>query len=494
MKTGVEQFLNVCLDDALDTSLPAVRVDDFDSGSTEKKRQWDLEMSPRLRENPAAELSTGQEVGWYIEKLKSLGQGNVYYNALSGLISSDEKLREIDPDTRLIVCVPVAALSAYDTVFNTLSLYSQQDRDILDKTLVLLHVNWPEDAVHSNEGQQKVGLTLEEINRARAQLPPMNIAAFCSSFDQEFVIGRNGIIGEAARRLYDVALMCVGQMKRNGQPDGDDVLIVRNDSDAKGMSRNYLSKMLDYSIAHRELDAFTGIVRWDMRLHEQYPTFGAITNFREIMQAAVSLGDVGETVMTVGINSAVRASVLAAVGSVGRGQYTGVGSDDRELGLRIQHARGNRKPASIKYVPGAAIDSSADRLLRAHLAGQPITRAWDNFSRESLEGVKRPDETPDYSRAPNPEVIERDINAMINEWFTSPLHVCKGVNLAFLPFNEAGEKIYDLNFMDGKAQFSLTGAGRLWLEAGLSARKDYQKAGRFLRFLVRSEQHSRSSR
>jgi len=464
--------------------LPDVRDDDFDSGSEAKLLQWDLERSPRLNADPKAKLNTYEEVSWYRSRLAQIGVDSEYLHAIDEIIFNDPVLREISPDTRVLACVPVAATSEYDSIYGALSLYVQQDADILQDTTVLVHANWTESAAADPEKAALIVRTLAEIERAKQDFSQLRIASFTSQFEDAFIEERGGIVGEAVRRLLDVELMTVLRMKQNGQTHEQDVIAVRNDGDGMGMSRHYLKRIVDAADANPNVDAFTGVVRWDTKTHADYPGFGVVTNFREIMHAATALSAVDVPVMTVGINSAIRSSTLAAIGCLGRGKYIGVGSDDREMGMRVIDARrkthasapiaslalGESVERPIMYVSGAGIDTAADRLLTAYRRQLPITAAWDNFDtnghtdrRANMNGN---DLIPAETIVDAEDMVSRielSINGMINIWFRSPSHLRMGLALTFSERLADDAEIYSLSQESNRLTFTFTEGGKEWL-------------------------------
>jgi hypothetical protein len=489
--------------------------------SSEQLQQYQRERSPRLARDPDVILDPGEELAWYREELAKYD--TEYLRSIEETISSTPELAGMSRDTKAMVCIPVAAVNEADNIFNALSLYAQQDEGSVNETVVVLNVNWIDDARENAANSAKIDKTLTEIERAREAFPNLHIATFQSIIPRTLVNERGGVIGEVARRLFDTALVSINKANADGRHDrAEDVLIIRNDADEQGMSRSYLKNMITTFREKPETDAFVGTVRWQTALHGQYPGFGVVSNFREVMHAITGMRAVRGHTPTIGINTAVRASTFAAVGCIGHGQYIGAGSDDLEIGGRIYAARGESSPTSSSYsygaingstrdgnksartrmvsilsrlaqrrydgsqdldikprtlnvpiavVRGAGIDTSADRMLAPYLLDRPITRSWDDFD---LNGYKDPttsSTTSSVGDIENPQDIdeissriELNISAMATDWFKDPAQVRMGLAFTFPEKNKEGQPIYQLSWHNGICSFKLTQNGKIWLQ------------------------------
>ena len=100
----------------------------YRSGSREDMARWKKNRSPRLEANPDAILSQKEELKWYFEKqLKERGPG--YVKELDSFVDQNDVLKHLNKDTKIAVCMPVAAPQEYDKIYNSLSLYYQQDKN-----------------------------------------------------------------------------------------------------------------------------------------------------------------------------------------------------------------------------------------------------------------------------------------------------------------------------------------------------------------------------
>ena len=493
--------------------------------SPEEILAHETDRSPRLRRDPAAELDLQEELSWY-KKLLKRNRGRDYVEDVERRIASTPELSNLPSSTKAIVCIPVGAAGEADNIYSTLSLYAQQQGDVTGQTTVLLHVNWIDDQMGNPTEQAKIQKTLAEIERARADFPDLKIASFTSEWKREEITRQGGVIGEVVRRLYDTALLIVDDAVRRGAiADDSDVLIVRNDADTKGMSSRYLRNVIDAADkSDGRVDAFTGGNRWETSRHRDFPGFGVVSNFTEVMYSLSARRSSDARLATKGNNTAIKASSLAGIGSIGFGAYVGVGSDDLELGDRVYAARTSKpqpqrgilsrgaqrilygrggKPRArttagsagyggantgsssvrpVSYVRGAQMDTSSDRLLNLYRAGESISGAWDAFDRGGHRGrsvvpdgvsLIDADDMDDFDSVV--KRVEYNISDVATNWYRDPAKVQAGLRFVFPKQTKDGKPVYDLRWHNGDCEFTLTDAGRDWFQSRL----ERDQRGRF---------------
>ncbi|MGB3945704.1 MAG: hypothetical protein WBK76_02590, partial [Candidatus Saccharimonadales bacterium] len=472
----------------------------YDMTPEQQRRFRQEECSPRLNRDPRSRLRPREELSWRRQQIAAR-QGPEYLNQIDGYIDASAELSNLPAGTKAIVTIPVAAASEHDNIYKTLQSYAMQEGDLTEAT-VLLHVNWfdaPKEGkgVTQQEQDDNVRQTFAEIERARRDFPQLNIALMQTQWERaresrgEY---GDGIIGHVARRMYDTAMMSIERQMRDGRLDGDaDVLLIRNDSDAQGIQRTYLRNMIKAMQEHPENDVFTGAIRWGTERHRDLPGLGVVSNFREIMHILAARKGSNTWPPTVGINTAVRMSTFAAVGSVGDDpQRTGIGTDDYNIGGRIKDARqdvlsyGNRTygapltarssgPVGRSYgtrglapgedfsyhhhVVGAAIDTAAERLERAYVNGVPIHDAWgdwDNTTRsEGLGAGTKDDLRSESGRNDLIAKVEHDISVAVSDRFLNRRQVMAG-----LAFQFPDPRYFRLQPVSGGLKFELTPQGR----------------------------------
>lgn len=472
----------------------------YNMSPSEQRRFRREECSPRLNKDPAARLNPKEELSWRRARIEER-QGSEYLAELDAYIDASPELVNLPADTEAIVTIPVAAASEQDNIYKTLQSYGSQDGD-LSKTTLLLHVNWfdtPKEnkGISQEEQDENIRQTFAEIERAKRDFPGLNIAIMQTQWErQREKDGEygDGIIGHVARRMYDVAMLSVERQMNAGVLDGDsDVLLIRNDSDAQGIQRTYLEQMRKAMREHPENDVFTGAIRWGTARHRDLPGLGVVSNFREIMHIIASRKDSDTWPPTVGINTAVRMSTFAAVGSVGDNpKRTGIGTDDYNIGGRVKDARqtapsggrsgydtplGSRTNASAtagygtrglvsredfsyhRHVIGATIDTAPDRLEKAYNNGIPIHNAWENWDTtlrtEGLEGNARDDLRSEEGRDTLVAKIEHDISVAISDRYLNRRQIMAG-----LAFQFADPRYYKVTQSGRGLQFTFTEAGK----------------------------------
>lgn len=358
------------------------------------------EISPRLRNNPGASLNPREELEWYRSEVRTR-RGDSYVADIDRLIDGSPELTNLPTGLTNIITIPVNASGAAeaDGIYNMLTrAYGSQDGDTLRDTTILLHVNWFDDALGDPDKKARIEKTRAEIARAKADNPQLNIAIIESEWKRAEITG--GVIGHVARRQNDVAMLALERAMRSGRvPSDQDVLIIRNDADLIGISRNYLKNYVEAAEKNPETDIFTGTTTFDNTKANDLPGFVFASNFMQSLNLIAS--GRGQSVHTAGANFGIRASMLAAVSGTGFSDGdTGGGTDDVNLGRRIVYARdrsGSVGSSDASYygsslgasrsathrrkiahrVLGARIDTDSDREEALYRKGIPIIHTWD---------------------------------------------------------------------------------------------------------------------
>lgn len=374
--------------------------------SAEVRRRRE-ETSPRLLDNPDADLVPGQELKWYHDLLVKK-RGRRYVKDLEDTIDATPELRSISPDIKAIVQIPVNAAgnSEANGIYNLLTqAYGRQNPEALNQTMILLHVNWfdqyPAGGAQSPEAAQaNIEKTIAEIERAKTDNPQLRIAVISTEWKREDV--QSGVIGLVARKMYDVSLLALNRAAQTGQRgDNGDVVLIRNDADAKGVSVNYLSSYIGGLTADGEADILTGTTSFDSTKADRMPGLVAAANFMQTLDLLNATR--GRHVHTGGANFGVKASTFAAVGGLGVGDDNGAGSDDVNVGRRIKSARdgvvsnkSRRSGERLSYAYtgyssstssskrriarriSGRIETDSDREEELYVQGIPIVNTWNS--------------------------------------------------------------------------------------------------------------------
>lgn len=448
------------------------------------RERWAQDRSPRLKENREARLNQQEEIDWYFQQQEAK-LGKAYLNELDDRIEKNQALKELSPDTRIVVCMPVAAAYEADNVYNTLRLYAQQEGDTLDETTILMNVNWRE-----TDDAAAVQRTMAEIERARADFPHLKVALFTKEWSKEFIESREGrLYGAVVKELNDTALRAIQKASPRGE-----VYLLTNDADTRGMSKRYLQSLRQGAEAEPNADGFLGKIEWGSEVYEDNPGFHVSARFMQYIDSVYRHQGTGRNVASSGANFMVRAGTFAAVGGYDRDMGAGA---DTDLGRRIKAARlGGRTDIAadrypIQYNNGAWIDTDPSRALKYYREGIPIVKMWDAFDEGGYEprgDLKLGAAEVEGLRTNFDEIVKRSeyqINEMLRLWvgFEHPEVYGQALDAAF-PARDGKASWEVSDGPEGTKVFLLTEAGREWLKEQLETyaaqnKKDilYRKRG-----------------
>lgn len=469
--------------------------------SSAEKAQRRGETSPRLLEDPNADLNPREELKWYRKALRKK-RGREYVDSIDAVIRDTPELASIDSKTKVIVQVPVNAAGAAESggIYSLLTgAYGGQESSALDKSLILLHVNWFDtyegDDAHIRENIAK---TRAEIARAKADRPDIKIAVIETEWKRDEV--RSGVIGYVSRKMSDAALLALDAAQDDGRLEStDDVLLLRNDSDPKGIAQNYLKNYARSFTDDKEPDIFTGVTTFDNTKADRLPGLVFAANF---MQSLELLASRHGKVHTGGANFGVRASTFAAIGGTGFDESdSGAGSDDVVIGRRIKSVRDGQFATSrsglAAYIRGgyrdqrgstegsssrrkiakkisARIDTDSDRQEGLYLQGIPIIDSWNPEHEFDKDGYQPRDArlantTSTESLKNDPllviDRIRNDMEQSILSYIESPAVVKSALEFAFMGIGSAG---YTLVNRGGRPKLEFSEAGKEYLINHLS--------------------------
>ena len=379
----------------------------YGRGYNEREReQVRSELSPRLSNDPNVQLNVGEELNWFRGEVRRV-KGDAYVQEIETFVDNDPSMQRISGTTESIVTIPVGAAFEADNIYGTLSLYAQQDAEGLAKTAVLLNVNWLDTAAADENKMALIQKTISEIERAKVDFPDLIISYMLKEYSQQQAEETGGVIGYVVEDLVNASLLAVQRKIETGAIESShDVVLVRGDADAKGLSRTLLRNFQRTLAENKDLDVLKGAIRYGAEESRRFPGYGIVSSLMTSFQILATQDNV---IHTGGINFGVRASTLAAVGGLGEMlveneagslvRWTGAGSDDVAIGRRIALARrvernnsqqynsvySNRQSSAqrtgsikrVKLVAGAVTDTSADRLLPMYLNGDSPHNVWN---------------------------------------------------------------------------------------------------------------------
>lgn len=370
----------------------------YRNGYMERRESQLEDISPRLKENSNATLELGEEAARYKQWLAST-RGSDYVDQIEQGINNSKELQQAPGDIDFVVTIPVAAASESENIYNTLGLLARQDSDDIEKSLILLNVNWLDEAKSDSKKASNIRKTIAEIDRARKDFPHLRIATIEREYNRESVEKTGGVIGYVAQDLQSAALLWLQQQIENGKRSpSQDAIIQRYDADIRGMSKHAWRDIRRAFSKYPETDIFKGVTRFGTDQYEKYPGFGLVMDMETNISAIRAIGgDVG----TGGANFGARASTVAAVNGIGDVRvYSGAGSDDIEIGARINTARAGRftdgsnggyynyngsVSANVnrrvgRLVSGSTVDTDAERLISRYMDGKFWQSVWFNES------------------------------------------------------------------------------------------------------------------
>ena len=265
--------------------------------------------------------------------------------------------------------------------------------------------------------------------------------------------------------LGDVALRAI---QRAGLQQ--DVYLLSNDADARGMARNYLELLERQASLDPKADIFVGRLEWGTEAFPASPGLHVLLRLMQIMDAVTRHEQYfQEYIRSYGANSMIKSSTFAAVG--GFDQTIGCGAD-LDLGNRVTAARlpgaGPIEPKDnpIQYVNTAWIDTHPGRIVKAYEQGIPFLRAWEGFNaggyapRGELAVAEPEDVVNDFDTIVRR--LEFQITTM-SEDFEYISYWARVFNFAFPP--QGGKRLWGVS--GSEPTFAFTETGRQWLREQL---------------------------
>ena len=447
----------------------------YRNGYAERYESQLGDISPRLKENSNATLELGEEAVRYKQWLAST-RGSDYVDQIEQGINNSKELQQAPGDIDFVVTIPVAAASESENIYNTLGLLARQDNDDIEKSLILLNVNWLDEARSDPEKAANIRKTIAEIDRARKDFPHLRIATIEREYNRESVEKTGGVIGYVAQDLQSAALLWLQQQIENGKRSpSQDAIIQRYDADIRGMSKHAWRDIRRAFSKYPETDIFKGVTRFGTDQYEKYPGFGLTAEIATIIDR---LGARDGYIGTGGANFGVRASSLAAINGVGDvTSYSGAGSDDTNIGKYMRRARGQSGGRVFgRFVAGSTVDTDAQRLTTAHMNGTPWPMVWGidgqpgSFSDGSgayiprTEGQSRRRNRKEKLSNKSLETIEETISIHLS--WVNPEYRARALSLVFK--NTPGAYTLE-DIGNGKVKFKFTKAGRKYIKKYLKS-------------------------
>ena len=364
--------------------------------SEELAKLFEKKRSETLKNNPNAKLDPYNEERSYLEKLDKKSKKLVNEFASS--------LGPMNPECRLSVCIPVAGHQEGENIYKSLESYARQNADPRSFEVVLF-VNHPEK---DKQGNPIVpDKTLTEIDRFKADYPNVQIKMLYKALPV-----REAKIGNIRKLLNDSVLLRQYNRGENAQ----DLIMVSNDADNKGISPDYISNFINEFNKHPEADAMLGQLDWDPEAYAEEPVIHIGTRLFQYLNAIGRRRSGGMS--TSGANTAFRGSMYAAIGGYASETEKG---EDINIGRAIVAARGRRDSIRFAGAKRSRVYTSARRAIDAwKTEGLPPVLQWETgkgFSAfdDEVRRLKLSGEQVNYDDPETQDKLKRALEEVINK-------------------------------------------------------------------------------
>lgn len=278
--------------------------------------------SPRLTENPQAQLNQREEIDWYLSQLTAEEQ-----QTLEGLKAQENPA--LSPDTRAIISVPLVQNGS--TIYQRLGTYAGQtnaDGSPIDPKRTAFVVYETNVVPPTGSVTETLpGNTKAEIDRFRTDHPDTQVIYVTHTYPEQ------PSAGAIKRDMTNFELSLLSART----PEAPDVALVAENSTGSPIENTYLSSIIDTMDASPTVDMVSGAYQLPKDAYANYPMLFAHHRAFEIFDALVRHGEAKSVPAVFQGNLAVRAGTLAAVGG-----YNGASPlmEEREVAWMITDARG----------------------------------------------------------------------------------------------------------------------------------------------------------
>lgn len=350
-------------------------------------------MSETIRNNPNAKLNPRKEVTAYLDKQTEEHKQKIKELSIQAGAMS--------PDCELSVCIPVAGNQEGDHIYDSLANFLQQTLDP-KKYEIVLFVNMPDK---DKNGKPVFGdKTAEEIKRFQADHPEVNVRVMSSTLPRDLVS-----IGLVRKLLNDTVVL-----RRQQSGAKEDLIMVSNDADNRGMAREYLENFINKFQTNSNADGLLGQTDWDPDSYVRKPLIHVGTRLFQYVDMMIRKRD-KIIRSSSGANFALRSSIYAAVGGYDEKARL---AEDRDLCQRMNLARqGASKRVAVAFAGARAsrLYTSSRRAEKALEEGLSPIEQWDRGAFGALEDEVRKvkwDESGGNIDYNDPATVEKLTNAL----------------------------------------------------------------------------------
>ncbi len=345
--------------------------------------------SPTLKNNPDATLDPRVEVEEYFKRADA--------EYLTQLETLNEQIKDpMHPDTKAVVCIPVAGHQETSNVYATIRSFANQKGD-LNQFEVLLLVNAP--ARFQETKHVEIEKTRAEIERAKQDFPNLRVATAYAVLPDDQVR-----IANIRKIVTDLALL-------RGQRAGvaRDLILLSNDADNQGVSEGYIESYVSYFESHPEKDGAVGNLQFDPKAWIRFP---GVQIGEEIATRLDQTGFENGNAMLFGANSAMKSSIYAGIGGYPPGTKV---AEQEWTGNAIRAFR--KKNESLGFVREAVLATSSRRGLATEILKAEKQIAFgDEKAEETMRGIRLESFPPfDWTNDRAVEDLRKDLEERINE-------------------------------------------------------------------------------
>jgi len=382
-------------------------------GTAEKLRRD--RMSPRLQENPGADLNPAEEYAWY----RSSWNGE-YKEKVETLV---DDFGTMDKKCDVSVCIPVAAHQEGKNIRRTLDQYVHQtlNPDLFE---LVIFANQPDVDNHGNPVEPDD--TFKEIVAFAKDHPEINLRVAHRKLS-----AAEAVMGNIRKLMTDAVV------ERAARAGNKRIVIVSNDADCVGMSPDYLKnfreKLLPEKTKERKEekvpqkregdveiskpDAVMGQLDWDPVLRKKNPVLFSVIRFGQFLdaQGRRETGFVGSS----GANFAFCSDIYAATGGYESSERLG---EDVSLGTFIRAARYGHPERGIHFAGARAsrLYTSARRGIDAIKKGFLFEDMWSKLPFTASDELRKggdnviPEHVFDFSSKGQKKKFIRELERAIN--------------------------------------------------------------------------------
>ncbi len=332
------------------------------------RSEYTSRRSKTLIENPNAKLDESAEVADYLSRINP--QYREELEQMDRLIG-----KPMSSETRTVITVPV--FGEGKIIRQTLEQFLNQK----DRNGDSINPNLFEIIVFENDTDARPkDETENEIKKFKTDHPDFKVHYAYRRWNHEDISNRVNTVGNGRRYNCDLALLRSSKRTTNA----GELIIINNDADLEGITPTYVTDIIEEFDTNESRDAIIGkrdLPDWALKK----PNIKAGQRLWETFDAVMRhTGGGGEMAPDqrrkgwpglIGENSAMRASIYAAVGGYGPKAKL---AEDQNLGDMMRVAR-NYDDSRFKYINRLQTIKNPRRYLTCMVEGKPMIEMYNDY-------------------------------------------------------------------------------------------------------------------